>query len=48
MKSQSTKASTFANRTSQPADQSLQKSLLFANPREKEILKNASPHDKRQ
>ena len=30
------------------ADQSLQKSLLFTNPREKEILKNAPPHDKRQ
>jgi hypothetical protein len=48
MKSPRTKASTFANRTSRPADQSLQKSLLLANPREKEILKNAPPHDKRQ
>jgi len=48
MKSQLTKASTFANHTSQHADQSLQKSLLFTNPREKEILKNAPPHDKRQ
>jgi hypothetical protein len=32
---------TFANHTSRHADQCLQKSLLFTNPREKEILKNA-------
>jgi len=48
MKSQRTKASTFANRTSRTANQSLQKSLLFTNPRGKEILKNVPPHDKRQ
>jgi hypothetical protein len=48
MKSQLTKASTFANHKSRHADQSLQKSLLFTNPREKEILKNAPPHDKKQ
>jgi hypothetical protein len=46
--SQRIKASTFANCTSRTANQSLQKSLLFTNPKEKEILKNAPPHNKRQ
>lgn len=37
MKSQHTKAHTFASRTSQYSDQSLQKSVLFADPRRNSI-----------
>lgn len=39
MKSQHTKASTFANRTSRHTNQSLQKSLLFATA-DKIVFKN--------
>jgi hypothetical protein len=38
MKSQLTKTHTFASRTSQYSDQSLQKSVLFSNPRRNLII----------
>lgn len=42
MKSQHTKAHTFACRTSQRTDQSLQKSVLFADPRKNSIYSSST------